>query len=113
MINLNAISEFCDTSPSLENGCMFFCDLALTKHNHMVCFRRKAVLKSDTAVALRRILSVFVCLTLVSFINVYDEYFCNLMWLSALSPNVCLRQCIYEHNAPISNEVFGHKDELY
>ena len=26
----NAISDFSDTSPSLENGCMFFCDLALT-----------------------------------------------------------------------------------
>jgi hypothetical protein len=35
------------------------------------------------------------------------------MWLFALSPNVCLRQCISEHNATISKEVFGHKDVLY
>ena len=88
VIEFNVTSVFCDTSPSLENGCMFFCDLALTKHNHMVCFRRKAFLTSDTAVALRRSLSLIVCLTLVSFINVYYEYFCNLMWLSALSPDV-------------------------
>ena len=73
-------------------------------------FAIKAFLKSVTAVALRRSLSIIPCITLVSFINVYDEYFCNLMWLSALSPDVCLRQCISEHNTPISNEVLGHKD---
>ena len=52
---------------------------AVTWHrpnNRKVCFRRKAFKKSDTALALRRGLSIFPCITLVSFINVYDEYFC-------------------------------------
>jgi hypothetical protein len=47
-----------------------------------VCFRHKAFLKSDSAVALRRNLSIIPCLTLVSFINVYDEYFCY--WCGSL-----------------------------
>ena len=52
----------------------------------MVCFFRKVFLKSDTAVALRR--SKVPCIIVVSFINVYDEYFCKLMWLSAKSLHV-------------------------
>ena len=44
----------------------------------MVCFFRKVVLKSDTAVALRRSLSLILWITLVSFINVYYEYFCKI-----------------------------------
>ena len=44
--------------------------------------------KSDTAVALKRSISLILCITLVSYINVYDEYFCKLMWLSEKSLNV-------------------------
>ena len=46
-------------------------------------------------------LSLSLCITLVSFINVYDEYFCHLIWLSTISLDVCLKQCIIEHNTPI------------
>ena len=71
---------------------------ALYSDYSMMCFFRKAFLKSDTAVALRRILSKVPCITLVSFSNVYYEYFCKLMWLSAKSPDVLellnvMRQC--------------------
>ena len=51
-------------------------------------FPGKAFLKSDTAVALRRSVSIIPCIIVVSFINVYYEYFCKLMWLSAKSPDV-------------------------
>ena len=37
-----------------------------------LCFFRKVFLKSDTAVALRRSLSLFLWITLVYFINVYE-----------------------------------------
>ena len=43
-----------------------------------LCFFRKVFLKSDTAVALRRSLSLILWITLVSFINVYYEYFCKI-----------------------------------
>jgi hypothetical protein len=64
----------------------------------MVCFFGKAFLKSDTAVALRRSVSIIPCIIVVPFINVYYEYFCKLMWLSAKSPDVLellnvTRQC--------------------
>ena len=64
----------------------------------MVCFFGKAILKSDTVVALRRSGSKMPHITLVSFSNVYYEYFCKLMWLSAKSPDVLellnvMRQC--------------------
>ena len=52
----------------------------------MVCFFRKAFFA--TAVALRRGLSIIPCITLVSFINVYYEYLCKLIRLSAKSPDV-------------------------
>ena len=52
----------------------------------MVCFFRKASLKSDTAVALRRSVSKVPCKTLV-FSSTF-MYFCKLMWLSARSPDV-------------------------
>ena len=51
-------------------------------------FSVKIFLKSDTAVALRRSLSKVPCIIVVSFINVYYEYFCELMWLSAKSTHV-------------------------
>ena len=41
-----------------------------------LCFFRKVFLKSDTAVALS--LSLILSLTVVSFINVYYEYFCKI-----------------------------------
>ena len=43
-----------------------------------LCFFRKVFLKSDTAVALRRSPSLILWITLVSFINVYYEYFCKI-----------------------------------
>ena len=49
----------------------------------MVCFFRKVFFKSDPAVALRISISKVPCIIVVSFINVYYEYFCVLMWLSA------------------------------
>ena len=66
---------FCDTSPSLENSCMFFCDLALTKHNCKVCFRRKAFLKSDTVAGKIRILYLKWCIILVCLRNFNYEIF--------------------------------------
>ena len=54
----------------------------------MVCFFRKAFLKSDTAVALRMSASKIPCITVVSFSNVYYEYSCKLMWLSENSKYV-------------------------
>ena len=51
-------------------------------------FSVKFFKKSDTAVALRRSVSIILCIIVVSFINVYYEYFCKLMWLSAKSPDV-------------------------
>ena len=60
----------------------------LSSGNSIVCFCRKAFLKSDTAAGLTRSVSLILCITLVSFINVYDEYFCNLIWLSAISTDV-------------------------
>ena len=64
----------------------------------MVCFFCKVILKSDTAVALRRSLSKVPCVIVVSIINFYFEYFCELMWLSAKSLQVLellniTRQC--------------------
>ena len=70
----------------------------------MVCFFRKVFLKSDTAVALRGI-SIFPCLTIV-FIDIYNEYFCKMMWLSAISLDVfgtCERTC--ERNVPMYTEI--------
>ena len=43
-----------------------------------LCFFRKVKKKSDTVVALRRSLSLILWITLVSFINVYYEYFCKI-----------------------------------
>ena len=40
----------------------------------MVCFRRKAFLKSDTVVGLTRSSSLNRCITLVCFMNFYNEY---------------------------------------
>jgi hypothetical protein len=76
----------------------------------MVCVFRKAFLKSDTAVALRRIGSKIPCITLVSLINVYYEYFCKVIWLSAKSPDVF---GIIEHNVPMYTEIVLCKYELY
>ena len=47
----------------------------------LLCFFGKAFLKSDKAVALRRSISIILCIILVSLIKVYYEYFCKLMWL--------------------------------
>ena len=71
---------------------------ALSSDYCMVCFFGKAFLKSDTAVALRRSVSIIPCIIVVYFINVYYEYFRKLMWLSAKSPDVLelqniTRQC--------------------
>ena len=49
-----------------------------------LCFSRKVSLKSDTAVALRRGVSKVPCITL----NIYNEYFCEFMWLSAITLHV-------------------------
>ena len=49
-----------------------------------LCFFRKVFLKSNIAVALRRSLSNVPCI----FINIYNEYFCKLMWLSEKSLHV-------------------------
>ena len=57
---------------------------------------------SDTAVALRRGISIFPCLTIV-FIHIYNEYFCKMMWLSAISPDVFGSS---ERNAPMYTEIF-------
>jgi hypothetical protein len=54
----------------------------------MVCFFHNVFLISDTAVALRRSICLILCITLVAYIKVYDDYFCKLMWLSANSPDV-------------------------
>ena len=54
----------------------------------MVCFFRKVFLKSDTAVDLRRSLSKVPRIIVVSIINIYYAYFCELMWLSAKSQHV-------------------------
>ena len=43
-----------------------------------ICFFRKVFKKSDTAGALRRSLTLILWITLVSFINVYYEYFCKI-----------------------------------
>ena len=61
----------------------------------MICF-------SDTAVALRRGISIFSCLTIV-FIDIYNEYFCKMMWLSAISPDVFGTS---ERKSPMYTEVF-------
>ena len=66
----------------------------------MVCFFRKAFLKSDKAVALRRHNS---CIFQQSFSNVYYVYSCKLMWLSAKSTDVFGTT---EHNAPMYTESF-------
>ena len=76
----------------------------------MVCFFGKAFLKSDTAVALRRSVDEVPCIVVESFINVYYEYFCELMWLSAISPDVFgTTEC----NAPMYTEIFENIYELY
>ena len=58
-----------------------------------LCFFRKVFLKSDTAVALRRRLSLILWITLVSFINVYMSIF-------AKSPDVLESKhyCTYRSN---------------
>ena len=61
---------------------------ALYSDYSMVCFFLKAFLKSDTVVALKRSISLILWMTLASFINVYYEYFCKLMWLCANSRDV-------------------------
>ena len=65
--------------------------------------------KSDTAVALRRGISIFPCLTIV-FIDIYNEYFCKMMWLSAISLDVFGTS---ERNAPKYTEILLYKYELY
>ena len=72
--------------------------LALYSDYCFVCFFGKAFFKSVTAMALRRSVSIISCIIVVSFINVYYEYFCELMWLSEKSPDVLellnvTRQC--------------------
>ena len=42
----------------------------------MVCFRHKAFLKSDTMIGFTRSLSLNLCITLVCFLNFYNQYFC-------------------------------------
>ena len=64
----------------------------------MVCFFRKVFLKSDTAVALRKSLSKSSMHNTWIFINIYNEHFSKLMWLSAKSQHVLevlniTRQC--------------------
>ena len=54
MIYFIAISDFRDASASLENVCNAFVCGVLSSDNHMVCFRRKAVLKFDKVAGLTR-----------------------------------------------------------
>ena len=61
-------------------------------------FSVKVFFKSDTAVALRRSVSKVPYIIVVSIINGYYAYFCELMWLSAKSLHVLellniTRQC--------------------
>uniref|UniRef100_A0A674CK90 Dipeptidyl-peptidase 4 n=1 Tax=Salmo trutta TaxID=8032 RepID=A0A674CK90_SALTR len=63
-----------------------------------MCFRCKAILKSNTAVALRRSVSIILSITVVKFINVYDEYFCKLMCSFTGS---FWRQTFSQHHAPM------------
>ena len=83
----NAISDFC----WLQHGGYLYglicCLSAVLRLLHGLLFP-KVFFKSDTAVALRRSISLILCITLVSYIKVYDDYFCKLMWLSANSPDV-------------------------
>jgi hypothetical protein len=59
-----------------------------------LCFFRKVFLKSDTAVALRRSLSLILWITLASFINVYYEYFCKITGCFGIKTLLHLRrQC--------------------
>ena len=62
--HLIAISDFCESSPWLENVCMVF----VARHcPNMVCFRRKAFLKLDTG--LTRSLSLKWCIILLCLRN--------------------------------------------
>ena len=84
----NAIPDFCWLH-NMAGICMAcFCVWALYSDYCMVCFFCKVFLKSHTAVALSRSISLILWITLVSYIKVYDEYFCKLMLLSAKSLDV-------------------------
>ena len=61
--------------------------------------------KSNTAVALRRSGSKIPCIPLVSFSNVYYEYFRKLMWLSVVLELLNITRQ--------SKQISGYKYELY
>ena len=73
-----------------QYGGYFFGCLVSERRSQIIAWYGFCVvsLKSDTAVALRRRLSKVPCIIVVSFINVYYEYFCQFMWLSAKSLHV-------------------------
>jgi hypothetical protein len=70
-----------------------------------MCFLRKVILKSDKAVASRSSLFIILSITVVNFINIYDEYFCKLMctFIRSFGGNT-----FSEHHAPMYNSVFGY-----
>ena len=84
----------------MADNCIYF--LSAVSDYCMVCFFRKDFKKSDTAVALRRGISIFPYLTIV-FIDIYNEYFCKMMLLSAISLDVFGTS---ERNAPMYTEIF-------
>ena len=62
--------------------------LNLAPCNFTGCWRGGTLESRTIQERLRRRLSKVLCTIVVSFINVYYEYFCELMWLPAKSPHV-------------------------
>ena len=51
-MNYIVISVFCVAPGVMKYDCLFLFDGVLSSDNHMVCFRHKAFLKSDTLAGL-------------------------------------------------------------
>ena len=60
-MNYIVISEFCVAPDGMKYDCLCLFDGVLSSDNSMVCFRRKAFLKSDTVAGLTKSLSLRLC----------------------------------------------------
>ena len=84
MINFIAISDFCYLSTWLVTVCN---DLSAGRCSQIIAWFAFTVksLKSDTVAVLTRSSSLNRCITLVCFMNFYNEYLCFCIWRSAIS----------------------------
>ena len=92
----------------MADNCIYF--LSAVSDYCMVCFFRKVFLKIWHSGCIKERYIYISMSNNCIFIDIYNLYFCKMMWLSAISPDVFGTS---KRNAPMYTEIFLYKYALY